>query len=208
MSVFTNEEKVQILSDVVEIESVNDHEKDVAEYLQKLFNKYDIQSEIISVNDSDSRANLVAEIGSGSPVLGVSGHMDVVTTGNLDSWNYEPFKLTEDDDGRLHGRGAADMKSGTVALALALIEIKEAGTLKQGTIRFMATAGEEITSAGAKDLYEKGYMDDVDALLIAEPSQDGLVYAFNCQIKCNTLSLKSSAGVFQSNRLRGRVFNL
>ena len=32
--------------------------------------------------------------------------------------------------------------------------------------------------------------------------------AFNCQIKCNTLSLKSSAGVFQSNRLRGRVFNL
>ena len=36
MSVFTNEEKVQILSDVVEIESVNDHEKDVAEYLQKL----------------------------------------------------------------------------------------------------------------------------------------------------------------------------
>ena len=33
-------------------------------------------------------------------------------------------------------------------------------------------------------------------------------YIFNCQIKCNTLSLKSSAGVFQSNRLRGRVFNL
>ncbi|MGZ2418285.1 hypothetical protein ACUXJ9_002568, partial [Staphylococcus caledonicus] len=31
-------------------------------------------------------------------------------------------------------------------------------------------------------------------------------YLFNCQIKCNTLSLKSSAGVFQSNRLRGRVF--
>ena len=34
------------------------------------------------------------------------------------------------------------------------------------------------------------------------------IYGFNCQIKCNTLSLKSSAGVFQSNRLRGRVFNL
>ncbi|MGZ2418266.1 hypothetical protein ACUXJ9_002549, partial [Staphylococcus caledonicus] len=33
-----------------------------------------------------------------------------------------------------------------------------------------------------------------------------VIYIFNCQIKCNTLSLKSSAGVFQSNRLRGRVF--
>ena len=119
--------------------------------------------------------------------------MDVVTTGDLDSWNYEPFKLTEDDDGRLHGRGAADMKSGTVALALALIEIKEAGTLKQGTIRFMATAGEEITSAGAKDLYEKGYMDDVDALLIAEPSQDGLVYTHKGTMDIRVTSKGKSA---------------
>ena len=38
--------------------------------------------------------------------------------------------------------------------------------------------------------------------------KDSIFYSFNCQIKCNTLSLKSSAGVFQSNRLRGRVFNL
>ena len=37
---------------------------------------------------------------------------------------------------------------------------------------------------------------------------EGHFNIFNCQIKCNTLSLKSSAGVFQSNRLRGRVFNL
>src|SRR5699024_11972420 len=43
-------------------------------------------------------------------------------------------------------------------------------------IRFMATAGEEITSNGAALLHKKGYMDDVEALLIAEPSQDGIVY--------------------------------
>lgn len=40
----------------------------------------------------------------------------------------------------------------------------------------MATAGEEVTSNGAALLHEKGYMDDVEALLIAEPSQDGIVY--------------------------------
>lgn len=128
------------------------------------------------MDGESSRANLIAEIGNGKPVVGVSGHMDVVTTGDSDKWHYDPFKLTEDDQGRLHGRGSADMKSGLVALAISLIEIKEAGLLKQGSIRFMATAGEEVTSNGAALLHEKGYMDGIDALLIAEPSQDGIVY--------------------------------
>lgn len=41
----------------------------------------------------------------------------------------------------------------------------------------MATAGEEITSTGATKLYEQGYMSDVEGLLIAKPSQSGIVYA-------------------------------
>ncbi|AWI43688.1 ArgE/DapE family deacylase [Staphylococcus nepalensis] len=176
MSVLSSDERVKILSDMIEIQSVNEKELDVAHYLEKLFNKHGIQTQIEQLEGESTRANLVAEIGNGKPVIGVSGHMDVVTTGDDSLWNYDPFKLTEDDQGRLHGRGSADMKSGLAALAISLIEIKEAGTLEQGTIRFMATAGEEITSNGAALLHKKGYMDDVEALLIAEPSQDGIVY--------------------------------
>src|SRR5699024_3036872 len=176
MSVFSNDERVKILSDIVEIQSVNEKELDVAHYLQDLFNKYGIQTKIEKLEGENTRANLVAEIGNGKPVVGISGHMDVVTTGDENIWNYDQFKLTEDNQGRLHGRGSADMKSRLAALAISLIEIKEAGTLNQGTIRFMATAGEEVTSDGAALLHEKGYMDDVEALLIAEPSQDGIVY--------------------------------
>ena len=85
--------------------SVNDKELEVAQYLQKLFSSYDIKSDIVKLDGSDTRADLVAEIGEGKPVLGVSGHMDVVTTGDVNNWNYDPFKLTEDEQGRLHGRG-------------------------------------------------------------------------------------------------------
>ena len=56
--------------------------------------------------------------------------MDVVSEGNHDDWTYDPFTLTE-DQGYLYGRGAADMKSGLAALAIALIEIKESGKLTQ-----------------------------------------------------------------------------
>ncbi|WP_436862102.1 ArgE/DapE family deacylase [Staphylococcus caeli] len=193
MSVLTNEARVKILSDIIEIQSVNEKELDVAHYLQQLFKKYDIQSEILQLDGEDSRANLVAEIGNGKPVVGVSGHMDVVTTGDTDQWHYDPFKLTEDSEGKLHGRGSADMKSGLAALAISLIEIKAAGSLKQGTIRFMATAGEEVTSNGAALLHDKGYMDDVAALLIAEPSQDGIVYTHKGTMDIRVTSKGKSA---------------
>ena len=111
MSVFSNDERVKILSDIVEIQSVNEKELDVAHYLQDLFNKYGIQTKIEKLEGENTRANLVAEIGNGKPVVGISGHMDVVTTGDENLWNYDPFKLTEDNQGRLHGRGSADMKS-------------------------------------------------------------------------------------------------
>lgn len=118
MAVFSKDERVKILSDVIEIQSVNEKELDVAHYLQQLFKKHDIHTEILTLDGESSRANLIAEIGNGKPVVGVSGHMDVVTTGDIDKWHYDPFKLTEDDQGRLHGRGSADMKSGLVALAI------------------------------------------------------------------------------------------
>lgn len=165
---------VKILADLIAIPSVNDHELQVASYLKELFHAHDITATILPLNDT--RGNLVAEIGSGHPILAVSGHMDVVSAGDLSKWHSDPFTLTE-REGKLYGRGSADMKSGLAALALAMIRMKEAGLPQQGTIRLLATTGEEVGGAGAHDLYQKGYMDDVDALLIAEPSQSAIIYA-------------------------------
>lgn len=190
MSTFSNKEKVQILSDIVAIETVNDNEIEVCNYLEQLFSNYGIESKIQKIDER--RANLIAEIGEGHPVIGISGHMDVVSAGNKFQWTYDPFSLTE-DDGFLYGRGAADMKSGLAALAIALIDIKQSQALQQGRIRFLATSGEEMEQLGSQTLYEHGYMDDVDALLIAEPCQDIMVYAHKGSMDYRITSYGKSA---------------
>lgn len=63
MGVLSQEERIKILSDIIEIQSVNDKELEVAQYLQKLFSSYDIKSDIVKLDDSNTRADLVAEIG-------------------------------------------------------------------------------------------------------------------------------------------------
>ena len=164
--------KIDVLRQLVAIDSVNGNELAVANYLKKLFDAAEIQCDVFPAGID--RANLVAEIGSGSPVLAVSGHMDVVAAERRD-WHSDPFTLTTDGD-RLIGRGACDMKSGLAALVIAMIELKAAGTPLKGTVRLLATFGEEFAEKGAAALTAAGYMRDVTALMIAEPSGYRICY--------------------------------
>lgn len=164
---FSTEEKIQFLHDLVAIDSVNGKEKEVAEYIQKFLNQYEISSEIIDLGDG--RADLIANYGSGKPVIGISGHMDVVAAGDVKDWDFDPFKLTE-HEGKLYGRGAVDMKGGVAAFVFALIQIKEENLLEKGSIRLMLTAAEESVQTGSAHFHQNNYMDDVDALIIGEPT--------------------------------------
>ncbi len=187
---FTEEEKLQILADLIAIKSVNENEIEVANYLKDLFAEYGIESKIVPV--TKTRVNLVAEIGSGSPVIGISGHMDVVSAGDESEWKSDPFVMTE-RNGNLYGRGTNDMKSGLVNLALTMIELKANNELKNGTVRFMATTGEEVGGAGSKKLYEEGYMDDVDYLWVAEPSPETIIYSHKGSLNFRITSLGEAA---------------
>ncbi|MHA8137516.1 M20/M25/M40 family metallo-hydrolase [Lactobacillaceae bacterium Scapto_B20] len=162
------EAKIKILKDLIDIKSVNDNEGAVADYLLDLFHQYGIDAKLVA--EFHNRSNIIAEMGNGNhPKLGISGHLDTVHQGDERTWHSDPFEGTI-KKGRMYGRGATDMKGGIANLAIAMIELKEANTPINGTIRFIGTIGEELSAAGAKFLTDKGFVDDLDAMVIAEPS--------------------------------------
>lgn len=183
--------KIQILKDMVNINSTNGHEEQVANYLQKLLAEHGIESEKVQY-DVD-RASLVSEIGSSDEkVLAFSGHMDVVDAGDVSKWKFPPFEATE-HEGKLYGRGATDMKSGLAAMIIAMIELHEEKQKLNGKIRLLATVGEEVGELGAEQLTQKGYADDLDGLIIGEPSGHRIVYAHKGSINYTVKSTGKNA---------------
>ncbi len=86
--------------------------------------------------------NLWATHGSGSPVLVLLGHTDVVPTGPREQWSSDPF-VPEVRDGVLYGRGAADMKGSVAAFVIALEQFVAAHPGHAGTVALLLTSDEE-----------------------------------------------------------------
>ncbi|TAM94964.1 MAG: succinyl-diaminopimelate desuccinylase [Rhodanobacteraceae bacterium] len=87
-------------------------------------------------------ANLWATHGQGGPVLAFLGHVDVVPSGPETDWTTPPFTPTV-RDGKLYGRGAADMKSGVAAMTVALERFVAAHPDHAGTVALLLTSDEE-----------------------------------------------------------------
>ena len=75
-------------------------------------------------------------------LLAFAGHTDVVPTGPLTAWASDPFAPTH-RDGRLFGRGAADMKSSLAAMVVAAEDFVAAAPQHAGSIAFLLTSDEE-----------------------------------------------------------------
>ena len=86
--------------------------------------------------------NLWARRGTEAPVFCFAGHTDVVPTGKLDAWESDPFK-PEIRDGKLYGRGSADMKTALAAMVVASERFVEKNPNHKGSIAFLITSDEE-----------------------------------------------------------------
>jgi succinyl-diaminopimelate desuccinylase len=76
------------------------------------------------------------------PLVVLAGHTDVVPTGPLARWASDPFVPTY-RDGRLYGRGAADMKTSLAAMVVAVEEFVATSPEQAGAIGFLLTSDEE-----------------------------------------------------------------
>jgi succinyl-diaminopimelate desuccinylase len=91
---------------------------------------------------SGNVSNLWARRGNTQPLVVFAGHTDVVPTGPLEQWSTPPFQPTE-RDGKLYGRGAADMKTSIAAMVVAAEEFVAAHPDHKGSIAFLLTSDEE-----------------------------------------------------------------
>jgi acetylornithine deacetylase/succinyl-diaminopimelate desuccinylase len=127
-----------------------------------------------SVEPAPGRLSLVAEIphpeglDGTRPTLIINGHLDVVPV-KADAWTRDPFD-PEVADGRLYGRGSADMKGGIAAAICALDALARAGRAPACDVVFHLVADEELGGRhGTRALLEQGLIRG-DACLVPEPT--------------------------------------
>jgi succinyl-diaminopimelate desuccinylase len=104
---------------------------------------FSIERPVFSDKDTPDISNLFAIIGTGQPCLVFAGHTDVVPPGDESAWS-EPAFSGAIRNGKIFGRGAADMKGGVAASVSAVLRHLHAhGIPKNGSIAFLLTGDEE-----------------------------------------------------------------
>lgn len=121
-------------------------------------------------NAHKSKANLLATLGPADvPGIVLSGHTDVVPVDGQ-RWSVAPFELTE-KDGKLYGRGTADMK-GYIACVLACVPALVKAPLRM-PVHIALSYDEEVGCLGVRSLIERFHGQPVKPLLcvIGEPTE-------------------------------------
>lgn len=122
------------------------------------------------VDVAPGRPNVIAVIdggGGAGPTLMLEGHTDVVTEGDRRGWTFDPY-AGDIVDGRLRGRGSADMKSGLAAMIYAAKALCDAGPFP-GRLVLAALADEEGLMLGAKAFAASPLAAEVDGAICCEP---------------------------------------
>ena len=106
------------------------------------------------------------------PTLVLAGHTDVVPPGPLEQWQSDPFVPTH-RNGRLYGRGAADMKTAVAAMTVAATEFVRQHPQHGGTVALLFTSDEEGpalhgTRHALQQLKARGTT--IDACIVGEPT--------------------------------------
>src|SRR5215510_8885359 len=109
----------------------------------------------------EGRPNIVATLkgtGGGRSLL-LNGHTDVIPVGGGEGWSDDPWSATI-KNGRIYGRGSADMKSGVASHIMAVECLLAAGLKPKGDVYINVVVDEEVSGHGTLDTVIRGYKAD------------------------------------------------
>ncbi len=160
---------LELTRSLIALDSVTPADKGCQTTLKSYLEPLGFQCETLQSGDV---TNLWARRGTTSPLVVFAGHTDVVPTGPREAWHSDPFVPTE-RDGKLYGRGAADMKSSIAAFVVACEEFIAAHPDHPGSIAFLITSDEEGpatdgTVVVCRALQARG--EQLDYCIVGEPT--------------------------------------
>lgn len=159
---------IELTKQLVGRPSVTPHDAGCMDIISAVLDKLGFSVNLMPFGDT---SNLWASHGSGAPHFVFLGHTDVVPPGDRALWLHDPFTpmIT---DGKLYGRGVADMKGGIGAMLAAMEQFIAQHPKHKGTISFLITSDEEGPAlAGTQKVVAKLMADNIkiDWCLVGEP---------------------------------------
>lgn len=163
---------LEIAKELIRCPSVTPEDAGALAVLEKWLKPLGFTCERMRFSDDDTPDidNLYARFGTGAPHFCFAGHTDVVPVGDEAAWTADPFGA-EVRQGRLYGRGAADMKSAVASFVAAAQRLVAEGF--QGSISLLITGDEEGPSVnGTAKMLERlaSRSEKIDHCLVGEPT--------------------------------------
>jgi len=167
---------IDLLRDMIKIPSVTGDEARIQKFLSDYMTKVGLNVDMWETNweelkkhpgyrpvdrGYEDRPNIVATwkgTGGGRSLL-LNGHTDVIPVGNGEGWSDNPWSASI-KDGRIYGRGSADMKSGVASHIMAVECLKAAGIKLKGDVMINVVIDEEVSGHGTLDTVIRGYKAD------------------------------------------------
>jgi len=166
---------VDLTSKLIRCESITPNSAGAIELLISYLEPLGFKCKKINFGDGIEKVeNLYARFGTKGPNICFAGHVDVVPTGDIKKWSMDPFG-GEIKQGKIWGRGAADMKSGIAAFLSSVSNFlsKEKDFEKIGSISFLITSDEEGKAInGTKKVVEwlEEKEEKITACIVGEPT--------------------------------------
>ena len=163
---------IQLAQDLVRCPSVTPAEGGALDLMQAELNKLGFDCTRLPFGNGSARIdNLFARRGASAPHFAFAGHTDVVPAGDIMKWQHDPFSGAL-CDGKLFGRGTADMKGGVAAFVAAVAQFVQ-HTPDTGSISLIITGDEEAdANFGTVKIVEwmKANQQIPDVCVVGEPT--------------------------------------